>query len=82
MLLQIILTVTAITIFLIITFLWGLIYLLPRNDPQNAEFHHGLDNDYNDLKGNSLANAKVRDRVVSPFDTQSYTWSNKSLAGY
>ena len=68
MLLQIILTVTAITIFLIITFLWGLTYLLPRNDPQNAEFHHGLDTDYNDLKGNSLANAKVRDIVVSHFD--------------
>ena len=44
--------------------LWGLTYLLPRNDPHNPEFHHGLDTDYKDLKGNSLANAKVRDRVV------------------
>ena len=67
MLLQIILTVTAITIFLIISFLWGLTYLLPRNDPQNAEFHHGLDTDYKDLKGNSLAKAKVKDRAVVSF---------------
>ena len=55
------LTVTAITVFLLIMFLWGLIYLLPRNDTNNAEFHHGLlDTGYNVLKGNSLANAKVR----------------------
>ena len=58
------LTVTAIIVFLLIIFLWGLIYLLPRNDTNNAEFHHGLlDTDYNVLKGNSLANAKVRDSV-------------------
>ena len=55
------LTVTAITVFLLIMFLWGLIYLLPRNDTNNAECHHGLlDIDYNVLRGNSLANAKVR----------------------
>ena len=45
--------------------LWGLTYLLPQNAGLDPEFNYGLDTDYNDLKGNSLANAKVRDRVVS-----------------
>ena len=59
------LTVTAIIVLAIITILWSITYLIPRNYPQNAEYHHGLDTDYKNLKGNSLAIAKVNNTVVS-----------------
>ena len=45
---------------------WCITYLIPRNELHNPEYHHGLDTDYKDLKGDALANAKVRDSVVIP----------------
>ena len=58
--------VSAITVYAVITIFWCITYLIPQNELPNPEYHHGLDTDYKDLKGDALANAKVRDSVAIP----------------
>ena len=69
--------VSAITVYAVIIIFWCITYLIPQNELHNPKYHHGLDTDYKDLKGDALANAKVRDSVVMTFQTLSSYYMKK-----